>query len=290
MHDTHEIPYGAPVTVDPHRRYLAGRFIETDDPVTLVWDIRLEEAVEDGQATIMSIGETTEVGDLKLTEYQDFVWQPDSGGEYPKATPGKFAYDPATETLSSNLAFDAPSVTTDSITGMNFDLQQSGDFAAVGTFTHHDDTQTIFQNTGLTGATAAGTRHAYQQQFNGTPIQSVEAESDGAGGLQSPRVRRNGGVEVNRVGPKSAAYTTARDDEIVGVDSSGGTVTITLDSASAADGHRKTIKDEAGSAGTNAITVDTEGSETIDGSSSVSISSNYGSVTVYSDGTNWFTA
>ncbi len=40
---------------------------------------------------------------------------------------------------------------------------------------------------------------------------------------------------------------------------------------------------------TNNITIDTEGSETIDGASSVSITTNYGSVTLASNGTNLFT-
>ena len=49
------------------------------------------------------------------------------------------------------------------------------------------------------------------------------------------------------------------------------------------------IKDVGGSANTNNITIATEGSETIDGSASSTISSNYGVVRLFSDGTNWFT-
>jgi hypothetical protein len=48
------------------------------------------------------------------------------------------------------------------------------------------------------------------------------------------------------------------------------------------------IKDESGSAGSYAITVSTEGSETIDGADTISINSNYGSVTLYSNGSNLF--
>lgn len=73
------------------------------------------------------------------------------------------------------------------------------------------------------------------------------------------------------------------------VDSSGGAVTVTLASSMLADGAFLYINDEGGSAGLNAITIATEGTETIDGSSSVSIGSNYGALGVYSDGTNWFT-
>ncbi|MBK2124816.1 phage head spike fiber domain-containing protein [Fangia hongkongensis] len=49
------------------------------------------------------------------------------------------------------------------------------------------------------------------------------------------------------------------------------------------------VKDESGGAGTNNITIDTEGSETIDGATSVVISVNYGAVRLYSDGSNLFT-
>ena len=90
-----------------------------------------------------------------------------------------------------------------------------------------------------------------------------------------------------------ASVITANDlasnaGHIYPVDTNGGTVTLTLASGMVTNGATVIIKDEGGNAGTNAITIDTEGTETIDGSSSVSISSNYGSVRLHSDGTNWF--
>lgn len=66
-------------------------------------------------------------------------------------------------------------------------------------------------------------------------------------------------------------------------------ITITLETAMLADGAWVDIVDESGTAGTNAITVATEGAETIDGAATASIATNYGSVRVYSNGTNWFT-
>lgn len=73
------------------------------------------------------------------------------------------------------------------------------------------------------------------------------------------------------------------------VDTSGGAVTVTLASAMVAEGAHVIVNDEGGAAGTNAITIDTEGSETIDGATSQSVGSNYGTLTFYSDGANWFT-
>lgn len=72
------------------------------------------------------------------------------------------------------------------------------------------------------------------------------------------------------------------------VDTSGGVVTVTLGSTMVAEGAHVIINDEGGAAATNAVTIDTEGSETIDGATSQSIGSDYGTLTLYSDGANWF--
>lgn len=90
-------------------------------------------------------------------------------------------------------------------------------------------------------------------------------------------------------GGHTADTTISTANQIVGVDSSGGVVTITLASAMLAAGAWIIINDEANSGGGNTITIDTEGSETIDGSTSININTNNGSARVYSNGTNWFT-
>lgn len=48
------------------------------------------------------------------------------------------------------------------------------------------------------------------------------------------------------------------------------------------------VKDAQGNAAANIITIDTPGAETIDGSASVTIASNYGIKGFWTDGTNWF--
>ena len=90
-------------------------------------------------------------------------------------------------------------------------------------------------------------------------------------------------------GLKTANYTTS-GEEVITVDTSGGTVTITLASADTNSGNVVTIVDAGGAAETNNISVDTEGSETIDGATSKTIAKNYGGLVLISDGTNWFTA
>lgn len=77
--------------------------------------------------------------------------------------------------------------------------------------------------------------------------------------------------------------------DVVPVDPSGGAVTVTLASSMVEAGSQLIVKDSGGAAALNNITVATEGTETIDGASSVAISNDYGVVKVVSDGTNWFT-
>ena len=92
--------------------------------------------------------------------------------------------------------------------------------------------------------------------------------------------------EYRQVTDATASLTA--DETIVGVNRGSG-VTLTLPSAQAVlAGRPYVVKDESGAAATNNITVDTEGSETIDGAATDTLSTNYGSIGYYSNGTNWF--
>jgi len=84
----------------------------------------------------------------------------------------------------------------------------------------------------------------------------------------------------------SAAYTSDGWKHYSADTSSSG-FTLTLSSADAADGREITIKVN----GANTLTIDTEGSETIDGSTSTTISSDDGSLhLIYNvDNTDWET-
>ena len=55
------------------------------------------------------------------------------------------------------------------------------------------------------------------------------------------------------------------------------------------EGKHFIVKDEAGGAASTTITITSAGEKTIDGASSKTITSNYGSVELYTDGANWFT-
>ena len=107
-------------------------------------------------------------------------------------------------------------------------------------------------------------------------------------GASGERVRLTGADVDFRHVAKSANYTMLVTDVIVGVDTSGGAVTITLPLASNADNRMYYIVDEGGAAGTNNITVNRSGSDTISGAPTLSINTHYGRIVFYSNGSNWF--
>ena len=87
---------------------------------------------------------------------------------------------------------------------------------------------------------------------------------------------------------KTADYTVveADQDKLILVDATAGPVTITLlASATAGDGFRIVVKKVDSSA--NAVTVDGNASETIDGAATSTLSTQYDSVNLVSDGSNW---
>lgn len=106
--------------------------------------------------------------------------------------------------------------------------------------------------------------------------------------LGSGQVATTGRVKA-RTATAAAAYTVLVTDDYVACTGTATTAqTITLPSAATAGaGAVYTIKDEAGSAATHNITVARAGSNTIDGATSVTISTNYGTCRVISTGTNW---
>lgn len=105
-----------------------------------------------------------------------------------------------------------------------------------------------------------------------------------AGDVRDRRVGAEGaGGGSYTVVSKTANYT-ATAGEIVLVDASGGAVTVTLPGPNPDD--LVTVKKTDGSA--NAVTVATPGAETIDGQSSLSISAQYESNEITSDGSNYF--
>ena len=85
----------------------------------------------------------------------------------------------------------------------------------------------------------------------------------------------------------TSSNTTTGGEDIVFADVSSSSLTVTLATADARSGARIAVVDINSNAGTNAITVDTEGSGTINGASSITITTDGEAVTLVSDGTDW---
>lgn len=81
-----------------------------------------------------------------------------------------------------------------------------------------------------------------------------------------------------------ANYTVLPNDDLIKADSTAGIFTITLLSAAGIAGVTKIIKKMNAS---NNITIACNGSETIDGAATKTLSTQYDSLKVTSDGTNW---
>ena len=89
----------------------------------------------------------------------------------------------------------------------------------------------------------------------------------------------------------NSPYTATYTNSIISCDTTSGAITINLPAAGATNvgaGFVLTVKDQAGTTGSNNITLDPNGSETIDGSATAVMTVNWSSLTIYSNGSNWF--
>jgi len=112
----------------------------------------------------------------------------------------------------------------------------------------------------------------------------IRTADDGYGQLQT------GGMIYNYTQVSDATYTTTATDYYVGCQrTADGACTITLATSSMIPGRTVVVLDEGQNAGSNNITIDTEGSELINNATSTTISSNGGSLTIVCNGVNWYT-
>jgi hypothetical protein len=89
---------------------------------------------------------------------------------------------------------------------------------------------------------------------------------------------------------ESAVSTTTDGSSIIGITDTTAVRTVTVDSAAILiKGQKFQIKDQSGGSFTNNIIIATEGSQTIDGQSTLPIVNNYGVMRLYSNGSNLFT-
>ncbi len=97
--------------------------------------------------------------------------------------------------------------------------------------------------------------------------------------------------KLRRVGI-SAAYTITPSDGLVAITSTGAAYNITLPAPADVEvgSWSVTIKDEGGDATAFTLTIVTPGAETIDGAATLPLDADHEGVTIYTDGTNFFTS
>lgn len=94
-----------------------------------------------------------------------------------------------------------------------------------------------------------------------------------------------GGAGLGTVVTKTTTYTAASEYTIL-CDATGGPFDIDLPAAAASTNKIYVIKKIDSS--TNAVTVDGDGGETIDGAATQALAVQYQSITITCDGSNWF--
>ena len=178
---------------------------------------------------------------------------------------------------SSNLTFDGTTVT---ITG---DLSASINVSASSFYG---------DGSNLTGVTASAVNVADgpigSLQFRvDTP---VSGEISGSSNVLYNSANNSLTVDAGLIHNRTTVvttYTASAANYLLGV--TGVPTEILFDATSFAGGQVLVIKDESGAASaTNTIPLNASASQTIDGASSIEIESPYGSVLLYSNGSNWF--
>lgn len=95
-------------------------------------------------------------------------------------------------------------------------------------------------------------------------------------------------LQKSSVVSKTANYTATETDDIILCDSSWGAFTVTLPAAATYNGKVLTIKKVDSTFSTsNAITIDGNASETIDGATTTTLNTQYETLEIISDGSNW---
>lgn len=136
------------------------------------------------------------------------------------------------------------------------------------------------------GRDVAGTNNTYINVPTGAGI-DLRVNAIKQFGVTATETSISQGLRIN-VTETATSYTVLLTDNIIGVTSTASARTITLPSAvTAGIGKVFTIKDQSGGAASHNITIASSGGN-IDGASTYAINSDYKSIDVYSNGTNWF--
>jgi hypothetical protein len=161
---------------------------------------------------------------------------------------------------------------------------------SVGTDSDRAVTSNHIRNNAITGA-AGGGKLAYSA-VNGQTAETAPAADDelllgdtSASGLK--KITKGDFEKVAVSASKTTTYTATGTDRVIPCSASGGAWTLTLPAAASHAGRMYTfIKTDSTF---NAVTLDGNASETIDGATTKKLCTQYDTRTIVSDGSNWFT-
>jgi hypothetical protein len=174
---------------------------------------------------------------------------------------------------------------TDATTGNPGLVQLAGDLGGSGTsatapkVNFANDTLHL----PLAGGTMTGKLTASSFQLTTSPSNGDVLTSDASGNAawQAPAGSNTHSVQTISSGP----YAIQTSDEIILVDAGSGNVVLTLPTAA---GNSNAYDVKKIDSSTHTVTVNTTSSQTIDGGATVTLQVQYASITLVSDGSNWF--
>tara|TARA_R100000808_G_C2136607_1_gene144890 strand:- start:124 stop:1146 length:1023 start_codon:yes stop_codon:yes gene_type:complete len=138
------------------------------------------------------------------------------------------------------------------------------------------------------GGSPGGAANDIQFNSGGSFTGSAKLTFDSTTLAVKARSHLSGGVSFKRT-KVTTSYSITTSDYYLGVDTTSSPVTLTIPAASTVtEGQTFVVKDEGGNTAANAITLSCSAAETMDGLTTTTITSPYGSVSMYTDGTNWF--
>ncbi|MHA1749533.1 MAG: hypothetical protein ACTSYF_12910 [Promethearchaeota archaeon] len=192
--------------------------------------------------------------------------------------------DSANDRVGIGTTSPSNKLTVEGTNNIRAEVKSTDANSQAGLFLTNDAQQWLFQVQG-----SDSDKLYIHDQTGGNTIMVIRTNGNVGIGTTAPnsRLQVNGSLAVKRTAT-ATDYTTA-GETIIGVTDTSAARTITLASADCVAGRIIIIKDESGGAGTNNITVATQGTETIDGAATQTISTNYGVLRLYSDGNSWFT-
>jgi len=279
---------------DPTAPVIVGSMADADNPVTIYGSGRYIYIgdITTGNVRIVDVKNPASPAQVASVNVGSFIQVLTVSGKYLYVTGDKFSVLDITTPAAPVLLYQGP-------------LNSFGAMFAAGRYVYIYDGVSnllVYDTKGIeTTALKTGMAEIGQLQVKNDItalglIQSKSGFNAGEGGIFSSGgigvtglSTFNGGISMKRTAT-AASYTALITDYYIGITNTSAAGTITLPpAATAGNGKVYIIKDESGGAAGNNITVQGNGAELIDGANTALITTNYGSIKLMCNGTNWFT-